>query len=267
MSLPFIPKKNKSVSCFSCLQTYYTRRNYMNIAVIFAGGTGQRMNSKTLPKQFLKLHGKPIIIYTLEQFQNHPKIDKIIIVCIESWIQYCYNLTILYKIDKLDSIVPGGENGQLSICQGIKKAHELYDENSVILVHDGVRPLVDKDTISKAIISVQKNGSAITIAPVTETIVERDIHGRIKTIIARNQCKIAKAPQCFFLKDLYTAHTRALSEHKINFIDSASLMYFYGYNLYTIEGNPDNIKITTPSDFYTFRALLDAQENSQIFGV
>lgn len=239
----------------------------MNIAVIFAGGSGQRMNSKSLPKQFLELHGKPIIIYTLEQFQNHLEIDKIILICIESWIPYCRKLMSYYKIDKLDAIVPGGINGQLSIYQGIKKAYSLYDPNSVVLVHDGVRPLIDKETISQAIRSVEKNGSAITIAPVTETVIEKEKDGKIKTIINRSLCELARAPQCFYLKDLYHAHSLAVSQSKTDFIDSASLMAHYGYKLYTVEGKPENIKITTPFDFYTFRALLDARENSQIFGV
>lgn len=238
----------------------------MNIAIIFAGGTGQRMNSKTKPKQFLKLHGKPILVYTIEQFQEHEEIDGIIVVCIDSWITYCKNLIHFFRLDKVVDVIPGGENGQSSIFHGIKKAQELYDEETVVLIHDGVRPLVDKETITKNIKSVQKYGSAVTTVPATETIIKTEESGKISSIIERKSCELARAPQSFFLGDIYEAHCTALKENKTEFIDSASLMSHYGYELHTVAGKPENIKITTPSDFYIFRALLDAKENAQILG-
>ena len=115
----------------------------MNVAVIFAGGTGQRMNTKTKPKQFLELHGKPILIYTLELFQHAPSIDGIILVMLDSWIPYSEKLIDRFRITKVKSIVEGGNTGQDSIFRGIAKAHELFSEDSVVLIHDGVRPLVD----------------------------------------------------------------------------------------------------------------------------
>ena len=120
-----------------------------NVAVIFAGGAGKRMKSSTKPKQFLELYGKPIIIYTLEQFQDHPEIDGIIVVCKEDWMNYCQRLIDRYQISKAVKMVAGGENGQGSIRNGIYAAAELYSSDSVVLVHDGVRPLVDASTISK----------------------------------------------------------------------------------------------------------------------
>lgn len=239
----------------------------MNIAIIFAGGTGQRMNSKTLPKQFLELHGKPILVYTLEQFQNHNEIDKIIVVILKEWIDYTEKLMAKYNIDKVCAVVAGGKTGQESICNGVNKAKELFNENDIILVHDGVRPLVDADTISKAIEMVKRKRSAITVSPAIETLVLNSDIGKIDRIIPRNECQFAKAPQCFYLNDLYNAHQLAKKEKKQDFIDSASLMKYYGYSLYTIDGKPENIKITTPSDFYIFRAIIDARENSQIFGL
>lgn len=115
----------------------------MNIAIIFAGGTDQRMNTKTKPKQFLEMHGKPILIYALEKFQEHEEIDKIVLVCIESGIDYAWELIDKYRITKVEDIVPGGASGQLSIYNGVKRAYELYGRDNVVLVHDGVRPLVD----------------------------------------------------------------------------------------------------------------------------
>lgn len=182
----------------------------MNIAVIFAGGTGQRMNSRTKPKQFLLVHGKPIIIYTLEAFDQHPDIDAI--------------------------------------------------------VHDGVRPLIDQQTITDCIVSVKKNGSAVTVVPATETIVQSE-DGVITNIIDRKQCQLARAPQCFRLGELHDAHHKAVEEGLGDFIDSASLMSYYGHKLYEVEGANSNIKITTPSDFYIMRAIMDAKASSQIFGL
>lgn len=116
--------------------------NMKNIALIFAGGTGQRMNSKSMPKQFLELHGKPIIIYTLEHFQKHVDIDGIIVVCLAEWIEYFQKLLCQYNMNKVISVVPGGETGQLSIYNGLEKIEKLASKvNSeiVVLIHDGVR--------------------------------------------------------------------------------------------------------------------------------
>lgn len=238
----------------------------MNIAVIFAGGTGQRMNTKTLPKQFLELHGKPIIIYTLEHFQRHRQIDGIVLVCVEGWIDYCRELLEKYRITKVKAIVPGGETGQGSIWNGLHKAMEIFPQDSIVLIHDGVRPLIDEEIITKDIECVQKNGSAITVSPAIETIALRQDNGEVGEIIERSRCQLAKAPQCFYLNEIVEAHKKAQGENRSDFIDSASLMLHYGHSLFTVEGPTENIKITTPSDFYLFRALLDARENSQIFG-
>lgn len=240
----------------------------MNIAIIFAGGTGQRMNTTSRPKQFLEVHGKPIIIYTLERFERHPQIDGIVLVCLESWIAYAKQLVKRFQITKLRAVIPGGRTGQESIFNGVKKAYELYSKDDIVLVHDGVRPLIDEDTISQCIISVKEHGNAITVAPAIETVFVKSRGNQcVGTILNRDKCELAKAPQCFYLKDIYTAHRKALNEGKIDCIDSASLMQYYGYSLFTVEGSAENIKITTPTDYYIFRALLDAHENLQIMGV
>ncbi|KXT63569.1 IspD/TarI family cytidylyltransferase [Streptococcus sp. DD04] len=239
----------------------------MNIAIIFAGGTGQRMNSKTKPKQFLELHGKPILIYTLEQFQRHEQIDAIVLVCLSEWKDYCQGLIEKFKITKVCSIVSGGATGQESIFNGLDEAFKKFPEDSIVLIHDGVRPLINAETISKDIECVQKNRSAITVSVASETISLRGENDTVGKIIDRSQCQIAKAPQCFILKDIYQSHLKAQEQGINDFIDSASLMSFFGYTLHTVEGPSENIKITFPSDYYVFRAILEAKENSQIFGI
>ena len=238
----------------------------MNNVLIFAGGAGRRMNSRSKPKQFLKLYGKEIIIHTLENFQNHPEVDNIVVVCIKGWINYLQKLLAQYDMDKVRLIVAGGKTGQESIYNGLCALSDFAPENSIVLVHDGVRPFVTDTLISDCIKSVKKNGSAITVTPAIETIVELD-DKKIQAITDRSKCYLAKAPQCFYLGELLEAHERAIKDGNTNMIDSASLMKYYGHDLYVVPGNADNIKITTPADFYTFRALYDARENQQIFGL
>ncbi len=240
----------------------------MNLAVIFAGGMGVRMNSKAKPKQFLTMHGVPVIIHTLEVFENHPEIDGIVISCLEGWIEYLKNLIEKYHLRKVKKIVPGGRTGQLSIYEGLKAARELAgDENAVVLVHDGVRPLITETVITDNIRCVREHGSAITSVKVKETIMEVDDEGRILYIPDRAHSRLARAPQSFWLQDIYKTHLQALREGKTDFIDSCSMMKHYGKKMYLIDGPQENIKITTPDDFYIMRALLDARENSQIYGM
>ena len=238
-----------------------------NVAVIFAGGTGQRMNTRTKPKQFLELHGKPIIVYTLEVFNGHCEIDGIVVVMLEEYIGYMNSLVKKYALDKVVRVVPGGRSGQESIYNGLCAARELYGDEDIVLIHDGVRPLIDEETITANIQSVTERGTAVTVTAAIETITMKDETGAVGTIIDRSQCELARAPQSFRLGEILGVHNRARKEGGLSFIDSASMMKYYGYKLYTVEGKPENIKITTPSDYYIFRAMVDARENSQIFGL
>ncbi|MBO4688975.1 MAG: 2-C-methyl-D-erythritol 4-phosphate cytidylyltransferase [Clostridiales bacterium] len=236
----------------------------MNIAVIFAGGTGKRMKTASKPKQFLELRGKPIIIYTLEHFENHELIDGIIVVCVEDWIDYCTELVGKFHISKVKAIIPGGTTGMLSRYNGIRKASELFPEDSIILMHDGVRPLIDHETITKNIESVEKYGSGITVAPAIETIAVRSDSMLVGEIIDRKQCQMAKAPQSFRLGALLAAHQQAIDSGMDDCIDTAYLMQLHGHEIYAVEGPTENIKITTPSDYFTFRALMDLKENPRL---
>lgn len=237
----------------------------MNIALIFAGGTGSRMNTKSRPKQFLELHGKPIIIYTLEKFENHPLINSIVVVCLKPWIPFLKKLVKKYNFEKIASIVSGGETGQQSIYNGLCEVEKLFDYDSVVLIHDGVRPLIDEETITNNVDTVLKYGNAITVAPAIETITIKENKNEVGKIINRSQCQMAKAPQSFILKDIIDCHRRAQADKYTEAIDSASLFSHYGHKLYTVNGSNQNIKITTPADFFMFRAIMDAEENSQIF--
>lgn len=237
----------------------------MNIAVIFAGGSGKRMHSKDRPKQFLMIHGKPIIVHTIEVFQYHEEIDGIIVSCLKDWIPYMEEMKYRYRLDKIGKIVQGGITGQLSIYNGVKAAAEVYGiDDNIVLIHDGVRPLIDNKVISANILGVKKYGSAITCAPAQETFVLIDEENNIKEVESRKYSRLAKAPESFWLRELLEMEELALKEGYTDMIDSCTLMRTYGKRMHIVECSFENIKITTPDDFYMFRALYDARENRQL---
>lgn len=234
-----------------------------NIAVIFAGGSGSRMNTVSRPKQFLELHGKPIIIYTLELFDVHPNIDGIIVVCIEPWIPFLKEQIRKFEINKIKKIVSGGVTGQDSIYNGLIAAKEIsMDEKNIVLIHDGIRPLITEQTITDNINMVKQEGSCITCIPATETFIVNQSDGSIE-IPTRDKSLIARAPQSFFLNDILEVHKQARAEGRHDFIDSCSMMHHYGYRLGRVIGPMENIKITTPTDYFVFKAMVEMHENQQ----
>lgn len=242
------------------------RELVMNIAVIFAGGSGQRMRSKDIPKQFLEMHRKPIIIYTLELFEKNDSIDAIVVSCLEEWMDYLQELIYKFRIQKVKKIVPGGKTGQMSIFNGLEAAKEISEGvKSIVLIHDGVRPLINDKVINDNILSVKKYGSAITTSVVQETILVVNDDESIDYVPDRNYSRVAKAPQSFWLNDILDAHYRAQENKVLDYIDSCTLMKHYGHKLFLVDGPSENIKITTPNDFFIMRAFLDAQENQQLY--
>ena len=244
-----------------------------NIGVIFAGGVGRRMHTKEKkkPKQFLEIWGKPIIVRTIEYFQENPEIDAVVVVCVKDWIPYFEKLQYQYRLDKVKKVVPGGETGQLSIYAGLCAAEELTQENdfddTIVLIHDGVRPLITSKLLSENIEAVKKYGNCITSGLVQETIVEISDDNDVLLVPDRKHSRVAKAPQSFFLEDVLAAHRKALSEGITDFIDTCTMMQHYGYRLHMIDGPHENIKITTPEDYYIMQGILQARENAQIYGL
>lgn len=241
----------------------------MNVALIFAGGTGQRMNTRTKPKQFLELNGKPIIVHTINNFESHPLIDAIAVVCLKEWIPHMKILLQKYHIEKVKWIIPGGDTGQQSIRNGLNAlwGDQSVPKNALVLIHDGVRPLINETTIRENIVCAERYGNAITVTPATETIIDITPTDEVSSILDRSTCRMARAPQTFRLSDIFEAHKRAEADGNTDMIDSAILMSHYGATLHIVEGPFENIKITTPSDFYIFRAIFEARENSQIWGI
>ncbi len=235
-------------------------------ALIFAGGTGQRMNSRSKPKQFLELHGKPILIYTLEHFEYHEEIDDIVIVCLENWMDELKGFLHRYSINKVSAVVAGGETGHDSIYCGLLEMKKTAKRDDIVLIHDGVRPLITEELIHQNIAAVKEFGNAITAEPVRESVVHSVDGKSIQDVPARGEMYVAKAPQSFFFGDILDAYQWA-EQRKYKSIDSAQLLSKYGKTMHMILSTNNNIKITTPSDYYMFRALYEATENQQIFGI
>ncbi|EOL49390.1 IspD/TarI family cytidylyltransferase [Enterococcus caccae] len=239
----------------------------MNVGLIFAGGVGSRMKSDSMPKQFLELDGKPIIIYTLEIFEQNRNIDQVIVVCKEEWIEYLESLLSKFNIKKVLSVISGGKTAQESQYRGLLEIKQRIVglKDCIVLIHDGVRPLINDEVINDNINSVKKYGATITVSPAIETVVYIDDKGKVSEVLERSNCRMAKAPQSFWFEEIMSSHKRAIEDNNHKFIDSASLMQYYGFSLSTVEGEPENIKITTPADFYMFKALIEARKNEKIF--
>lgn len=239
----------------------------MNIAVIFAGGVGSRMKTGGLPKQFLEVNGKPILVHTLSVFQEHEEVDAIVLVMVEDWIDHTKALIEEYGLTKVATVVPGGSTGQESIYHGLLAARDYVHEregdgseyHTIVLLHDGVRPMIDGALISANIEGVKLHGSAVTCVPCNETVVMVDAGGdQITRTVERSQTRIAKAPQSFYLSDILHAHERARQFGKNDIVDSCTMMQLYGtVTPSVVEGSFDNIKVTTPTDYYTLETLLD----------
>lgn len=236
-------------------------------AVIFAGGVGRRMGAGPRPKQFLELGGRPIIDYTIAHFAEHSQITGVVVVCLESWISYLEQVLAKRRYEIPINIVPGGSTGQESIFNGVRHLHELHpeDENAIALIHDGVRPLIDEKTITDCIESVRTRGCTATIAPAIETITLTDEDGAVSQVIPRSEVSLARAPQAFRLEELYGAHLKAQEDGLDEFIDSVSLMIHYGYRIYTVEGPAENIKVTTPMDYFAFKGYMDARDQRMLW--
>ena len=240
----------------------------MNIAIIFAGGSGVRMGGRS-SQAVSGDNGKPILIHTLLLFQEHEEIDKIYLAVGEEYIPYAWHLAEEFRIDKLQEVVAGGETAQDSIYNALKKASQENPEDSIVLIHDGVRPMVDYTVISDNISSVQEYGSAITSTLCYETILLSKDGETVDSLPLRKESYAAQAPQSFYLKDILEAHEaiRTRESRYENMVDACTIYRALGKQPHIVQGNRGNIKVTTPEDVYMLRALIQYKENEQAFGL
>ena len=229
----------------------------MNTAVIIAGGSGHRMG-QDIPKQFINVYDKPILIYTLEAFQKHPKIDAIEVVCIDGWHDMVWAYAKQFHIDKLKWIVSGGKTVQESIRNGVYNLEGKCSEEDIVVIHDGIRPLVDETVLSDVIVTCEKYGNAVTSLPYNEQIFVVDAEISTVKYIPRETLRRVSTPQAYRFGKLDRAYHEAF-EKEIGIYGSSyanTMMVELGERLYFAAGSDKNIKLTTPDDLEMFKAYL-----------
>ena len=228
----------------------------MNIAVITAGGVGSRMHQE-IPKQFLHVNNKPIIIYTLEAFQKNPSFDAIIVAVLDRWDEILWAYARQFNITKLKWVVTGGETGQESIKNCLVKLHEEgLTDNTVITIHDGNRALITQDIISDSLATYKKYGSAVAAIPCVEAVFKSS-DGKESTIsISRDELFRTQTPHTYSLGKLLWAHEEAAKKNITNTAASCVLMNILGEKVYFSLGSEKNLKITTMDDLDIFKALV-----------
>lgn len=229
----------------------------MNVALIIAGGSGNRMQMD-VPKQFVTIFEKPVIIYTLEAFQAHPEIDAIEVVCLDGWQETLKSYAKKYGIEKLRWVVTGGTTGQESIRNGIFSLEDVCKDDDLVVIHDGVRPLVDASVLSDVIVTCKKYGNAVSSLPYNEQIFRMDDDISTCEYIPRETLRRVSTPQAYTFSKLLWAYKKGFSEG-IGIYGSSytnTMMVDLGERLYFAAGSDKNIKLTTKEDLDTFKAYL-----------
>ena len=228
-----------------------------NIAIIIAGGKGNRMG-QDIPKQFIHIYDKPIIIYTLESFQKHPEIDEIEVVCIEGWESVLEAYAKQFNITKLKYIVKGGNTGQESIRNGVYNLEGKVSDNDNIIIHDGIRPLVEPTVLTDVIVKCNQYGNGVTSLPYNEQIFIIDDEFSTTKYIPRETLRRVATPQAYKFKKLDEKYHEAY-EKEIGIYGSSytnTMMVELGERLYFAAGSDKNIKLTTKDDIELFKAYL-----------
>lgn len=226
-----------------------------NIGLLIAGGSGARMH-QNVPKQFLTVNERPVIVYTLEAFQNHADIDAIAVVCIEGWEQVLWAYAKQFNITKLKYVVPGGKNGQDSIRNGVYELEKHYAKDDIVLIHDAIRPMVSAEIISDCIVKAKQYGCAIATIPCAEAMMQTE-DGVVSTgSYPRDNLKRTQTPQGFPIGKICDLHRRALEAGITNSVASCALMIEMGEQVHFSAGSEKNIKLTTVEDIDIFKALL-----------
>lgn len=233
-----------------------------NIGLIIAGGVGARMQ-QDIPKQFINVNNKPVIIYTLEAFQNHPSIDAISVVCLEGWHDVLRAYAKQFGITKLENVVNGGPQGQDSIRNGIQDVASRHsDPDDIVLIHDAIRPMVSAEIISDNIRVCRQYGNATTVVPCNTAMLKSEDNLVSETQLLRNTVKMTQTPQSFFIQDILAAHQEALDKGITASIASCTMYIELGRKVYLSKGSEKNLKLTTTDDIEIFQALLTTKKET-----
>ena len=205
----------------------------MVTAMLFAGGIGARMQSSDLPKQFLEVGGKPIIVHTMEHFSRHPMVDGIVVACKEDWIEYLVELIAQFSVKKVRAIVPGGETGFASIHNGVMLSEKL---------------------ITDCIVETKRHRTAVPVTPSIDSLLYSTDGETCAKSYDRNQMYVTQAPQGYTMERILWAHAEAEKRGITNPISSSELFIELGEKVHLFRGERFNIKVTTPEDLVTLRA-------------
>ena len=236
-----------------------------NIALLIAGGSGSRMK-QDIPKQFLTVNERPVIVYTLEAFEKHPEIDEIAVVCVESWENVLWAYAKQFNINKLKYVTKGGKNGQDSIRNGVFELEKHYADDDIVLIHDAIRPMVSAEIISDNIRVCREYGNAITVIPCAEAMLRTEDGIESSALYSRDNLKRTQTPQAFRLGEICDLHRRALEAGITNSVASCTLKVEMGEKVYFSRGSEKNIKLTTVEDIDIFKALLLAKRSDWLKG-
>lgn len=227
----------------------------MITAMLFAGGSGVRMQSSDLPKQFLEVGGKPIIIYTMEHFAKHPWVDGIVVACKEDWIDYLIELIERFRVRKVKAVVPGGKTGFDSIHNGVVAVAEFSKEpDDIILICDGVRPMLSQELITNCIEHTRQHSTAIPVTPSIDSLLYSTDGETCGKSYDRNTMYITQAPQGYTMERILWAHEEAYKRGILNPVSSGELFIELGEKVHIFKGERFNIKVTTPEDLITLRS-------------
>lgn len=237
----------------------------MNIAIVIAAGSGHRMG-QDIPKQFINVFDKPILIYTLEGFQNHSMVDAIEVVCLEGWESMVWAYAKQFGIDKLKWIVKGGNTGQESIRNGVFNLEGKVSDDDVIIIHDGIRPLIDSFVLTDVVEKAKRFGNAVTSMPYNEQIfvVSQEDETTTTRFIPRETLRRVSTPQAYGFGLLDQKYHEAF-EKEIGIYGSSytnTMMVELGVRLHFAAGSDKNIKLTTKDDLELFKGYLQKKNDT-----
>lgn len=230
-----------------------------NYVILLAGGVGKRMDSE-IPKQFIEVDGKPIIVYSIENFQKNPQIEKIVVVCIKNYIDLLKDMIVKYSLTKVEWIIEGGTTGHDSIRNGVFFLMDKLDPDDLVIVHDAVRPILPQKAINEVIRVAQENGNASSSVACHPPIVYTDDLKSGITDVDREHVMLTASPQAFKYSLALKCYEQAEREDRHDFTFTSSLLIHCGERVYFAKGTTSNIKITTKEDLALFGALLKVPE-------
>ena len=230
------------------------------IGLLIAGGVGERMG-QDIPKQFLTVNDRPVIVYTLEVFEHHPEIDTIAVVCVKGWEQILWSYARQFNIKKLKHVIMGGYCGQESICNGVFELEKFYASDDIVLIHDAIRPMVSPDIISDCIRVTRQFGNAISVIPCAEAMLTTEDSIISTGVFNRDKLKRTQTPQGFHIGEICQVHREALKAGILNSTASCTLFIDMGKQVYFSMGSEKNVKLTTVEDIDIFKALLMAKRS------